>query len=87
MRDSEAKQETDPAKGHYGVEHPEMLRSMSNLALVLDQHEKAEEMHRQALEAWLSGAPVAGAPHSNSYVQNPTMYAAFTRMTKVGVTQ
>jgi hypothetical protein len=39
-----------------GVEHPEMLRSMSNLALVLDQqgkYEKAEEMHRRALEASL----------------------------------
>jgi hypothetical protein len=73
MRDSETKQETDPAKGHYGlmreeqitrkqigVEHPEMLRSMSNLALVLDQqgiYEKAEEMHRQALEASLVVSP------------------------------
>jgi len=73
MQDSETKRETDPAKGHYGlmreeqikkkgirVEHPEMLRSMSNLALVLDQqgiYEKAEEMHRQTLKALLVVSP------------------------------
>jgi hypothetical protein len=50
----------DRTRKQIGVEHPEMLRSMSNLALVLDQqgiYEKAEKMHRQALEATLVVSP------------------------------
>jgi hypothetical protein len=42
-----------------GKEHPDILASMSNLALVLrdqDKYEEAEEMHRQVLGAEGDGA-------------------------------
>jgi hypothetical protein len=63
-----------------GVEHPHMLTSMSNLALVLyrqGKYEEAESMNRQTLAR---GEKVLGAEHPQSSRLNMLSRSIFSKL-------